>query len=192
MLHRECIKLCYPDVQRCFAELTQPHVATTMLSTGCVTHAYAHAQVRSITFALPLGVAIGQCCRIITNYALCIWMFLYAGLAIQSCFCYIAIHSISDSKCTALIHAARPCALQDVVTREGKLLFLYKRPGQRVIVDASGRLIVRPSHIEAHVQRDTAGASLHATNIDMCLTKFSCTTGWRVGNFCCWSGRALL
>lgn len=47
--------------------------------------------------------------------------------------------------------------MQDVVTREGKLLFLYKRPGQRVIVDAKGRLIVRPSHLEASVQRDTAG-----------------------------------
>lgn len=49
-------------------------------------------------------------------------------------------------------------AMQDVVTREGKLLYLYKRPGQRVIVDAKGRLIVRPTHIEASVQRDTAGS----------------------------------
>ena len=47
--------------------------------------------------------------------------------------------------------------MQDVVTREGKLLFLYKRPGQRVIIDAKGRLIVRPTHLEASVQRDTAG-----------------------------------
>lgn len=47
--------------------------------------------------------------------------------------------------------------LQDVVTREGKLLCLYKRPGQRAIVNAKGHLIVRPTHIEASVQRDTAG-----------------------------------
>lgn len=45
------------------------------------------------------------------------------------------------------------------MTRGGKLLFLYKRPGQRVIVDASGRMIVRPSHMEASVQQSAAGQS---------------------------------
>lgn len=47
--------------------------------------------------------------------------------------------------------------VQDVVTREGKMLCLYKRPGKRVIVDASGRLIIRPTHMEASVQKQTAG-----------------------------------
>lgn len=59
--------------------------------------------------------------------------------------------------------------LQDVVTREGKLLFLYKRPGHRVIVDAKGRLIIRPTHIEASVQRDTAGA-VHSLIVVNCCS----------------------
>ena len=68
-----------------------------------------------------------------------------------------------DTKPAATVLLTNTCnavgCLQDVVTREGKLLFLYKRPGQRVIVDAKGCLIVRPTHIEASVQRDTAGIS---------------------------------
>lgn len=46
---------------------------------------------------------------------------------------------------------------QDVVTREGKLIFMYKRPGQRVIVNAAGHMMVRPTHIEASVQKATGG-----------------------------------
>lgn len=56
--------------------------------------------------------------------------------------------------------------MQDVVTREGKLLCLYKRPGHRVIIDAKGRLIVRPTHMEASVQRNTAG--MKGIMPDMC------------------------
>ena len=46
---------------------------------------------------------------------------------------------------------------QDVVTREGKMLFLYKRPGQRVILNAAGHMMVRPTHMEASVQKSTGG-----------------------------------
>ena len=43
--------------------------------------------------------------------------------------------------------------LQDIVARGGKLWFLYKRPGQRVIINALGDLIVRPSYIEVTMQQ---------------------------------------
>ncbi|KAL0023014.1 hypothetical protein WJX79_008349 [Trebouxia sp. C0005] len=49
---------------------------------------------------------------------------------------------------------------QDVVTREGKMLFLYKRPGQRVILNAAGHMMVRPTHMEASVQKSTGGQSV--------------------------------
>ena len=57
---------------------------------------------------------------------------------------------------------SRHCAsvgVQDVVCHEGKLFRLYKRPGQRVIIDATGRMIVRPTHLEAAVQREPSGRS---------------------------------
>ena len=38
---------------------------------------------------------------------------------------------------------------QDAVARGGKLLWLYKRPGHRVMVNAYGDLIVRPPFFEA-------------------------------------------
>jgi len=44
-----------------------------------------------------------------------------------------------------------------VVTREGKMLFLYKRPGQRVILNAAGHMMVRPTHMEASVQKSVGG-----------------------------------
>ena len=47
--------------------------------------------------------------------------------------------------------------LQDVVTRGGKFFFLYKRPGNRVIVNDGGHMMVSPSSIEASVQQSIAG-----------------------------------
>jgi hypothetical protein len=49
---------------------------------------------------------------------------------------------------------------QDAVTRGGKFWKLYKRPGHRVIVNADGDMIVRPTFIEASVQRRPGGASV--------------------------------
>jgi len=49
-----------------------------------------------------------------------------------------------------------------VVTREGKMLFLYKRPGQRVILNAAGHMMVRPTHMEASVQKSVGGTSFSA------------------------------
>ncbi|KAL0026556.1 hypothetical protein WJX77_006522 [Trebouxia sp. C0004] len=49
---------------------------------------------------------------------------------------------------------------QDVVTREGKFVFLYKRPGNRVIVNKQGHMMVSPSFMESSVQQSTAGQSV--------------------------------
>ncbi len=50
--------------------------------------------------------------------------------------------------------------LQDVVTRGGKMVFLYSRPGQRVLVNSRGDMIVRPSWVEASLQRLPGGTAL--------------------------------
>ena len=49
---------------------------------------------------------------------------------------------------------------QDAVTRGGKFWKLYKRPGHRVIINADGDLIVRPTFIEANVQRRPGASSV--------------------------------
>ncbi|DBB14802.1 TPA: hypothetical protein ACH3X3_004411 [Trebouxia sp. C0006] len=49
---------------------------------------------------------------------------------------------------------------QDVVTRGGKLFYLYKRPGKRVIVNDFGHMMVCPTLIEATLQQNTAGQSV--------------------------------
>ncbi len=48
------------------------------------------------------------------------------------------------------------------MTREGKMLFLYKRPGQRVILNAAGHMMVRPTHMEASVQKSVGGTAFSA------------------------------
>ena len=40
------------------------------------------------------------------------------------------------------------------------MLFMYKRPGQRVILNAAGHMMVRPTHMEASVQKSTGGGPL--------------------------------
>ncbi|DBA98954.1 TPA: hypothetical protein ACH3X1_014695 [Trebouxia sp. C0004] len=50
---------------------------------------------------------------------------------------------------------------QDVVTRGGKMVFLYSRPGQRVLVNSRGDMIVRPSWVEASLQRLPGGSVNH-------------------------------
>ena len=47
--------------------------------------------------------------------------------------------------------------MQDVVTRGGKFLYMYKRPGKRVIVNDFGHMMVCPSLIETSLQQNTAG-----------------------------------
>lgn len=49
------------------------------------------------------------------------------------------------------------CFGQDVVTRGGKLVFLYSRPGQRVLINGLGDMIVRPSWVEASLRRVAMG-----------------------------------
>ncbi|KAL3142108.1 hypothetical protein ABBQ32_004726 [Trebouxia sp. C0010 RCD-2024] len=50
---------------------------------------------------------------------------------------------------------------QDVVTRGGKMIMLYSRPGQRVLVNSRGDMIVRPSWVEASLQRLPGGSVNH-------------------------------
>ena len=50
---------------------------------------------------------------------------------------------------------------QDAVPRVGKFLVLFARPGQRVIVDYRGDVVVRPSPHEIHI-RNGATRSLRA------------------------------
>ncbi|KAK9824760.1 hypothetical protein WJX74_005593 [Apatococcus lobatus] len=70
---------------------------------------------------------------------------------------------------------------QDVIARRGKLWFLYKRAGHRVIINARGDLIVRPSFAEANVQRVPGGGSINQhylgsyqqAMLAVCLAQFS-------------------
>ena len=57
--------------------------------------------------------------------------------------------------------------LQDVVTQGGKFLFLYKRPGKRVIVNDFGHFIVAPNSMEASIQQSTVGT--HCSCAAACL-----------------------
>ena len=47
--------------------------------------------------------------------------------------------------------------MQDLVARRGKMVIFFKRPGQRVIINSRGDLIVRPTFAEASVQRTPGG-----------------------------------
>ena len=51
---------------------------------------------------------------------------------------------------------------QDAISRWGKFLTVYKRPGHRVIINHAGDLIVRPSFVEASYQRKQFGEQLAA------------------------------
>ena len=50
-------------------------------------------------------------------------------------------------------------ALQDVVPRGGKFISLYKRNGQRVIINRAGDLVVRPNPLEASLLQMPCGSS---------------------------------
>jgi len=50
---------------------------------------------------------------------------------------------------------------QDTVPRNGKFIALYKRPGQRVLINSDGDMIVRPSFIEAAVQKKSTTSVVH-------------------------------
>lgn len=49
--------------------------------------------------------------------------------------------------------------VQDIVPRQGRLLGFYKQPGQRVRINVSSDLIVRPSFLEARVLNSPWGRS---------------------------------
>ncbi len=66
------------------------------------------------------------------------------------------------------------CA-QDVVCRGGKLLAMYKRNGQRVIVNARGDMAVRPSPIESSLLQMPCGSSI-ADHFVMKYQQVSCSS----------------
>lgn len=47
--------------------------------------------------------------------------------------------------------------MQDMVAQGGKMWILYKRPGQRALINPSGDLIVRPSYTEVTMQQRPFG-----------------------------------
>lgn len=51
------------------------------------------------------------------------------------------------------------CRWQDIVTRQGKFFF-YKRPGQRVLMNAMGHLLVRPAFTELSLRQKSSTASM--------------------------------
>lgn len=68
------------------------------------------------------------------------------------------LHTLAvTAVCRRLFNSSSSYLLQDVVTRGGKFLFMYKRPGRRVIVNNTGRMMVCPSHLEQSIQQDTVG-----------------------------------
>lgn len=50
-----------------------------------------------------------------------------------------------------------PSAMQDAVARAPKFLCLYKKTGQRVIINHSGDMLVRPSFIETSLFKKPFG-----------------------------------
>ena len=83
-----------------------------------------------------------------------------------------------------------PCVdVQDLVTRGGKFILMYKRSGKRVIINAGGHMMVAPSRIEAWIQQHTIGAYLrrfillifpHCLDAMLVQTVFS-----SFGSLCC-------
>ena len=54
------------------------------------------------------------------------------------------------------------CGMQDAVARAPKFLVLYKRTGQRVIINHNGDMLVRPSFIESSLLQLPCGTSRSA------------------------------
>ncbi|KAL0035255.1 hypothetical protein WJX79_008828 [Trebouxia sp. C0005] len=83
---------------------------------------------------------------------------------------------------------------QDVIARAGRFLGLYKRAGQRVMINPSGDLIVRPTFIEAaaQVMRPWGGilggsvpdhllVNYRKSLVAICLAQFNSTKGFEGG-----------
>lgn len=62
-------------------------------------------------------------------------------------------------------------SVQDAVARNAKFWVLYKRPGQRVLINDRGDMLVRPSFAELSIQQSPAGSSV--THVSFQLSKFS-------------------
>jgi len=58
--------------------------------------------------------------------------------------------------------------LQDAVARRCKFCFLYKRPGQRVIINKRGDMLVRPTFIELTLNQTPLTTSVHDMRPTLC------------------------
>ena len=57
-----------------------------------------------------------------------------------------------------LQNSHRVCWMQDVVAKAPKFFIMYKRAGQRVIINHNGDMLVRPSVLEVSVQSGSGQA----------------------------------
>ena len=59
--------------------------------------------------------------------------------------------------------------VQDAVARRFTLGFLYKRPGQRVLINRRGDMLVRPTFIELTLNQTPFNASVHDVRASLTL-----------------------
>ncbi len=81
-------------------------------------------------------------------------------------------------RCSKSLSILMSCCMiaQDVIARAGRFWGLYKRAGQRVMINPSGDLIVRPTFIEAAAQLMRPwGTISHNLHLYPCLCIWSCS-----------------
>lgn len=61
-----------------------------------------------------------------------------------------------------------PVCAQDAVARNAKFWLLYKRPGQRVLINDRGDMLVRPSYTELSMQQSPFLTSLSQVHDPCC------------------------
>jgi hypothetical protein len=68
--------------------------------------------------------------------------------------------------------------VQDAVARNAKFWVLYKRPGQRVLINDRGNMLVRPSFVELSIQQSPIGSSVtHVSPLLNFITLYTCKQG---------------
>ena len=122
-----------------------------LFSFGC-TYCLARLTLQDLICILQDILTVGLFCSVLV--APIAYQFDTAG------FCLHLVESLSIESVLLYLCCinCQPClVLQDLVTRGGKFVFLYKRCGRRVIINDGGQMMVAPSSIEAWVQQNTIG-----------------------------------
>ncbi len=73
--------------------------------------------------------------------------------------------------------ADTPLPAQDAVARSAKRWMLYKRPGQRVLINERGDMLVRPSFAELSIQQSPKGPSVYHVR----LLSLACSSAMLAG-----------